>query len=249
MLYNFIGDIHGRNVWQKLVREDAINVFVGDYLDPYHTEHLQAGEDDWLNLQEILRYKQSHPDTVLLLGNHDLHYVWEEHYSRYNTLSAQRYKDFFMQHWDQFQAAYAIGDRILVTHAGVSPDWCKLSGISFSGEKLTAKQLAEAICQYANDSNLWHWLMTRYTFSAYDNCGMSTTASPVWIRPQALISTLDVQNQDFMRIIQIVGHTQTPEIMQVENVVLIDCLGRKISSLLIDVAEDGNYSMSIHSPE
>mgnify|MGYP006874643990 CR=1 FL=1 len=31
MLYNLIGDIHGRDAWQQLVREDAVNIFMGDY--------------------------------------------------------------------------------------------------------------------------------------------------------------------------------------------------------------------------
>lgn len=33
--YNIIGDIHGRTCWKDLVREDCVNIFVGDYFDPY----------------------------------------------------------------------------------------------------------------------------------------------------------------------------------------------------------------------
>ena len=99
MLYNLIGDPHGRDVWKKLVREDAINIFLGDYLDPYPSDNLQAGVDDWGNLQEILKYKQTHANTVLLLGNHDLHYIWHEHYSRYNVMHAAKYEEFFLRHW------------------------------------------------------------------------------------------------------------------------------------------------------
>lgn len=250
MLYNLIGDPHGRDVWKKLVREDAINVFLGDYLDPYPSDNLQAGVDDWGNLQEILKYKQTHANTVLLLGNHDLHYIWHEHYSRYNVMHAAKYEEFFLRHWSEFQAAYAIGNNILVTHAGVSPDWCKIAGIPIDGElEVNAQKLAERICEYVNDRNRWHWLMTKYTFGLYDTCGMSSTASPVWIRPQALISTMDVQNPAFMRITQVVGHTQTNEIFQAENLVFIDCLGKTCSSLIIDVAEDGSYTLTIHQPE
>ena len=80
MLYNLIGDIHGRKIWQQLVREDAVNVFLGDYLDPYFKDGLKSGIDDWETLQGILAYKQQNPETILLLGNHDMHYVWDECY-------------------------------------------------------------------------------------------------------------------------------------------------------------------------
>ena len=30
---NIIGDIHGRPCWKELVQDDAINIFIGDYLD------------------------------------------------------------------------------------------------------------------------------------------------------------------------------------------------------------------------
>ena len=39
MKYNIIGDIHGRTSWKELVIEDGINIFVGDYFSPYHSEY------------------------------------------------------------------------------------------------------------------------------------------------------------------------------------------------------------------
>ena len=33
--FNVIGDIHGRTKWKELVKDDAVNIFVGDYFDPY----------------------------------------------------------------------------------------------------------------------------------------------------------------------------------------------------------------------
>jgi hypothetical protein len=78
MPYNLIGDIHGRNAWRQLVRTDMINIFLGDYLDPYDRDDLQADSTEYDNLQDIIRFKQQNPDTtVLLLGNHDLHYLWD----------------------------------------------------------------------------------------------------------------------------------------------------------------------------
>ena len=33
--YNIIGDIHGMTNWKMFVKDDAVNVFLGDYFDPY----------------------------------------------------------------------------------------------------------------------------------------------------------------------------------------------------------------------
>ena len=66
MQYNIIGDIHGRNAWKQLVREDEINIFVGDYLDPYPPEDV-TGEVAWENFMEMLHYRNQHPYTTILL--------------------------------------------------------------------------------------------------------------------------------------------------------------------------------------
>ena len=49
--YNIIGDIHGRDAWKRLVDEDCINIFVGDYFDPYDKIHFM---DLQYNFMEII---------------------------------------------------------------------------------------------------------------------------------------------------------------------------------------------------
>ena len=67
--YNIIGDIHGRDAWKRLVDESCINIFVGDYFDPYDRIHFM---DLQYNFMEIIEYKKKHPENVVLLyGNHD----------------------------------------------------------------------------------------------------------------------------------------------------------------------------------
>jgi len=66
--YNIIGDIHGRTCWKNLVREDGVNIFVGDYFDPYgYVPQVER----MANFQDIMEFKRQHPETVLLYGNHD----------------------------------------------------------------------------------------------------------------------------------------------------------------------------------
>ena len=55
--YNIIGDIHGRDAWKQLVDDNCINVFVGDFFDPYEYFPIETMERNFL---EITGYKQEH---------------------------------------------------------------------------------------------------------------------------------------------------------------------------------------------
>ena len=230
MTYNLIGDIHGRNSWRQLVRTDMINIFLGDYLDPYDRDNLQADSTEYDNLQDIIRFKQQHPETILLLGNHDLHYLWDEHYSRYNDEHAERYAQLIREHLHLFQAAYAIDDRVLVTHAGVTRPWLQLAGIS---HLQSASQLAEAICRCMSDEESRHLFSVESTFLPDDSCGISPTASPIWVRPHTLLDYGALTNHHGDTIYQVVGHTQIGQIMQFDSCVFVDCLGTVPQSLRI----------------
>ena len=230
MTYNLIGDIHGRNSWRQLVCTDMINIFLGDYLDPYDRDNLQADSTEYDNLQDIIRFKQQHPETILLLGNHDLHYLWDEHYSRYNDEHAERYAQLIREHLHLFQAAYAIGDRVLVTHAGVTRPWLQLAGIS---HQQSVSQLAEAICRCMSDEESRHLFSVESTFHPDDSCGISPTASPIWVRPHTLLDYGALTNHHGDTIYQVVGHTQIGQIMQFDSCVFVDCLGPVPQSLRI----------------
>lgn len=228
--YNLIGDIHGRSTWRQLVKEDAINVFLGDYLDPYVADEDSVGDDEYANLQAIIHYKQQHPETILLLGNHDLHYLWDEHYSRYNGAYAARFAELIRSHWHLFEAAFAPSEHVLVTHAGVTRPWCELAGIA---EGLSATQLAEAICQRMHDEEQRHLFDVESTLLPGDNMGISPTASPIWVRPYTLLDYGALTNHRGETIYQVVGHTQIGQIMQFDSCVFIDCLGTMPQSLQI----------------
>ena len=243
MLYNIIGDIHGRDAWRQLVREDAVNIFLGDYFDPYDSDEDKAGEEELANLQAIIQFKLQHPETILLLGNHEYHYLSDERYSRYNAEHAERYAHLLSEQLHLFRAAYAIGDRVLVTHAGVTRPWCELADIE---EGLSVADLAEAICQRMTDAKQRHRFTADSTFEMGDYCGMSATASPLWVRPQALVrhgELLDAQQQP---IIQVVGHTQVREVMSIFPFYFVDCLGYQAQSLLIELTDDGQIIPTVN---
>lgn len=124
MLYNIIGDIHGRDCWKDLIEKDAVNIFLGDYFSPYNKEY------DFVhcanNFQEIVDFAKERPETILLVGNHDEDYWhWRDmmHASRFDKENADKIHALFEENKDLFRIAYNIKDKCLVTHAGVSILW------------------------------------------------------------------------------------------------------------------------------
>jgi len=119
-----IGDVHGSTYWETVVKEnpDCRYVFLGDYLDPYEEIANQILID---NLKKIIRFKKEQADNVvLLLGNHDLHYITDkiEQSTRWNYDLAPIAKELFLTHRDLFQFACQEENCIFV-HAGISHAW------------------------------------------------------------------------------------------------------------------------------
>lgn len=124
MTYNIIGDIHGRANWKDIIKEDAINIFIGDYFSPYPDENISYVECK-ANFLDIIQYKKEHMDTtILLVGNHDAEY-WHftEQYSRHDYEHKFEIRQLFEDNKDLFVISYAIEDKAIVTHAGVSYVW------------------------------------------------------------------------------------------------------------------------------
>lgn len=242
--YNIIGDIHGRVCWKDLVIPDAINVFVGDYFDPYDD---YSYEQLMRNFQEILQFKIEYPANILLLGNHDLHYLHYNDSSRLDRQHSKEIQEAIMSNIHLFQLALSIDNRVLVTHAGVTNEWLDLT--EYDGPHMPdliekhinnlfldgLVETSDGQCYY--DPNVPYGLSC-FTFSkcstGFDIFGNSPTQSPVWVRPQTL-----VDHNALPDYTQIVGHTQVDHIEQIPYPVwLVDCLGQKPGSLLLKINND-----------
>ncbi len=227
--YNHIGDIHARTCWKSLVREDCINIFVGDYFDPY--ERVSPAEQLY-NFQEILDFKRKRPETILQYGNHDLHYLIAcEHYSRYDAMSAPLYRQAFVDSQSLFNGiAYPIGDVALITHAGVTKEWYK------KYTRINHPEPPSVVAQRINE--LWSKNKEAFTFSDNaigweDRYGTSPTHSPLWIRPWILKNHNLFAGTD---IKQIFGHTQTGDGVVIDgNLICVDCLDTKEQTYLLEV--------------
>lgn len=230
--YNIIGDIHGRTCWKELVQEDCVNIFVGDYFDPY--DGIQF-EELMQNFHEIMAFKQAHPETVLLFGNHDMHYLIDsERASRYDRSHAAAIRQAFTDNKHLFHGvAYAINDVILVTHAGVTREWYEKEFGAYKGEK------PSAVAEDIND--LWAHNKVEFTFNANatswsDMYGESPTHSPMWIRPWTLAEHNLFAGTPYK---QIFGHTQIDDITTIDdNLVCVDCLGTIVRS---ECLHNGNW--------
>lgn len=215
--YNIIGDIHGRTCWKELVKEDGVNIFVGDYFDPYEP---MSPQQLLQNFAGIVAFAAEHPGTVLLYGNHDLHYLSDcDRSSRYDALNAATYRRLFGETKSLFHGvAYAIADRALVTHAGVTRPWYEKHIGSYEGESVAA--VAEKI------NGLWNSSKQPFAFDQsdpFDIYGEAPTQSPLWIRPESLAENNLFASTPYL---QIFGHTQVSDLSLVdERLVCVDCLG------------------------
>ena len=125
-----IPDVHGRKFWHKA--EELINnvdqvVFLGDYLDPYSHEGItfDTAMEEFL---KILDFKEKYRDkVVLLVGNHDMHYIKIEFMdcSRLNYQQRQNIHELYQKHLDKFNLVFQYKDTWLFSHAGVYLDWLK----------------------------------------------------------------------------------------------------------------------------
>lgn len=216
--YNIIGDIHGRTNWKELVDEDCINIFVGDYFDPYEWIPIEALCD---NFMEIIALKQRVPDKVVLLyGNHDYEYLpgISEESSRYDFLNASKITKLLTENESLFHGvAYAIGERYIVTHAGITKPWVRKhlpDAIGFLPGKM-----AEAInTLWLNDKSVFGF---RKNASFGDFYGESVEHSPIWVRPISLSYCNIYKRTD---VIQIVGHSKVKTVTEDGNAIFVDCL-------------------------
>lgn len=212
--YRVIGDQHGRTNWHQLVEpfdEGTMYIFIGDYTDPYYGWEDVTYEQMIEEIKKMFAFKREHPDNVILLyGNHDLqYYIKQGETNRYDWDERHRDELFklFKDNEDIFDGvAYSIGDKYLVTHAGVTFDWYTRY-CSFDKDTVGKEPLEDIAAQI---NNVWELNPEAFTFRKNvtkfsDYYGDSPTHSPLWIRPDSLW-----ENNLFgfeSGKIQVIGHT------------------------------------------
>ncbi len=188
-----LGDTHGRALWKDIVTKESPDqvVFIGDYFDSLDISQ----ENQLRNFIDILEYKYRVPNTILLIGNHDFHYMFN--YERYSGFQPKMYPTFnhlLNEEKDSFQMAFLLDD-LLCTHAGVSAEWLRDNDISEDAD--IVKEINELFIAQPR----------MFMFSGSEPSGDDTYQTPIWIRPQSLMNAN--KNSSLKKTYrQVVGHTQ-----------------------------------------
>lgn len=208
-----VGDIHGSAKWRDIVEEnnDATVVFLGDYLDPYGPYN----RDDILNnLAEIIEYKRNNMQRViLLLGNHDLHYINYDIQicTRYNIQLAEIAGLLFNYNYNLFQYAYQVNN-IIFTHAGISNQWFECD---FKGD--IKRNIAEQLNNPTDEQ-----LVKMFQIGATRGGDPDMNGGIFWADYSELSDPLH-------GFTQVVGHNRVPYVMEFEyandnKILFCDCL-------------------------
>jgi UDP-2,3-diacylglucosamine pyrophosphatase LpxH len=122
MKHIIIGDLHGKDCWRTInIKKYDKVVFIGDYTDAWTLSDLAI----YQNLQNIIKLKKRNWDkVVLLLGNHDIQYLYFPRFqcSGFRPTMQMQLTALFKNNKDCFQVAYQKGDHIF-THAGITNAW------------------------------------------------------------------------------------------------------------------------------
>lgn len=215
-----IGDIHGHNSWKRIIDKHMDDtdrfIFVGDYVDSFGV----LPEDQLTNLLDIIAYAQHDPRVILLIGNHDYHYMDNdcdnERYSGFQPKMYQAFKEVYTDHKDLFRIAYIDENNTIYSHAGLSNSFLANVGIYSTDPKVIIDELNE----------IFRSKPSRFKFYPHDygGYGNNINQSCLWIRPNSLI-------QDTIPFTQVVGHTPQNEIKypkeHLEQIYFIDALPRQ----------------------
>jgi len=207
-----IPDTHGdSSQWIKknLSIYDQI-VFMGDYFDSKtisFSRQMNAFE-------KILFAKDTFKEkVVLLIGNHELHYILNnelEIYSGYQHNYAKKLNLLLSElvHNHTLEAAHSIKN-VLFTHAGLSRTFAQYIGIKNQTKAIS-------IAKFLNELFAKKPLAFGFNDDAQKADGDDIFQSVLWIRPASLI-------KDHYPINQIVAHTSfhnTPYIVKLNNITL-----------------------------
>lgn len=183
-----IGDTHGHDSWKDIVNNEEYDlvVFLGDYLDSFSVRPETIAN----NLEDIIEFKRNNRDKVILLwGNHDHSYAFNEQCSGFNELGELLYCPILNSALKEnlFDIIF-IYDDIIMSHAGISEYWLK-----------NVAKLDDV--KNINWDNINPKCLNWNSLTGYDGYGDTISQSPIWIRPYSL----NISKVNGYR--QIVGHT------------------------------------------
>lgn len=204
-----LGDIHGRSIWKDIIEKENPEqvIFLGDYLS---THERISSEQQVENLLDIFKYKDEHPQTIMLRGNHDLQhlgYYWAR-CSGYFPQVEELMKEWKQTYLDYTQWLYIISNTVF-SHAGISKVWLR-EEMKIDPDNLTDETL-NSINKIEPNEKFGFAFRERW-----DVYGESPYQPLTWIRPNTLI---DVMIPGYN---QVVGHTTMSKVFNAKTMEKID---------------------------
>lgn len=231
-----LGDTHGRVDWKAIAEKELTTcdkfLFIGDYFDT-HNQGV-SGNKQIVNFKEIVEFKKTNPDKVILLtGNHDYHYIRGigETYSGYQAMYALEIGELVEQTIkdDLMQMCY-LHDKFFFSHAGLTKTWIQRVLIPNNINPL----VNDVMVQHINDFLKFQPRVFGFMMGDnFDQTGDDITQGPIWVRPHSLARDMVEE------ITCVVGHTPVQKLRlnpKHPSIILIDCLGTTKEYLII---EDG----------
>jgi predicted phosphodiesterase len=209
-----LGDIHGRAVWEDILKAESpdLTIFLGDFVT---THEDYTPEQQLEQLEKILAYKEADPDKFIILrGNHDLDglgYYWAECSPSARDVQPKMNKttEFGKRFLALSQWLYRTeipGEKLVFSHAGISSEWLRhIHKLDWSTEEELDNILDELNKQEPSEK-------FGFTGGYFDTYGDHKWQSCTWIRPQAL---LDYAIPYYS---QVVGHTGTYDVCGMVNI-------------------------------
>lgn len=213
-----VPDVHGRSFWRKakeLVKQYQKIIFLGDYLDPYSYEGI-THDMALIEFKEIIEFKKEYPKKIiLLLGNHDLHYLYPNFVpsSRRNIFKYQKIFEENKDLFTCFKTLRSYGHNWLFSHAGITRQWLRQN-------KLLLSEVLNMSMDELLDNKGVKWGSPLEQVSYYRG-GDYQWGSPIWMDiHEGLNGTMVIDDNTT----QIVGHNQLRNgIHQEKGVYFTDC--------------------------
>lgn len=213
-----VPDVHGRDFWRNPVQNIEYDkvIFLGDYLDHYSYESTR--EHDIETLEDIINFKKSNPDKVILLiGNHDCPYIWDEYgkalgnyWCRHDYDNHDEINKLFTDNLNLFQIAWECKNekygKVLFTHAGVTNTFKRICGLD--ANEINNFFLKEKSGDMSNVVGL--------AAVSFYRGGDQTSGSPVWADVYEHVKS---QVPD---VFQIFGHTYSKKEIIMEHFAMLD---------------------------
>ena len=228
MKVGFIGDDHGRGMWNEFILDESIDhwVLMGDLAD---NDPGFIVEDDFIieNIQNAIDFKLKNIDKVtLLIGNHSNSYIHLNdpmcNCSRFRGSIGLELSDLYNLNIDLFQNAWQYKD-VIATHAGIQDGWFLNE---FEGD------LSSNIADQLNNPKTKAQANSLFDVGACRG-GWADVGGIFWADISELYKPLKGYTQ-------VVGHNRVPDISYYKStdfgdIYFIDCLGSKKKFLTLEL--------------